>query len=126
MLKDLQCHPTIAASDLERARSFYERTLGFEPESVSPGGIFYATSGGHFLLFPSPGAGTAQNTVIGFVATDIEAEVRALRDRGVEFEEYDFPGLKTVDGIATVPAGRAAWFRDTEGNILGVVQLDQA
>ena len=55
-----------------------------------------------------------------------EAEVRALRDRGVEFEEYDFPGLETVDGIATVPAGRAAWFRDTEGNILGVVQLDQA
>lgn len=126
MLRDLQCHPTIAASDLERARSFYEGTLGFEPQSVSPGGVFYATRGGRFLLFPSPGAGTAQNTVMGFAAEDIEAEVRALRDRGVEFEEYDFPGLKTVDGIASIPSGRAAWFRDTEGNILGIVQLDQS
>jgi catechol 2,3-dioxygenase-like lactoylglutathione lyase family enzyme len=124
MLKDLPCHPTVAAADLERARSFYEGTLGFEPESVSPSGVFYGTRGGHFLVFPSPGAGTAQNTVVGFAADDVEAEVRELRDRGVRFEEYDFPGLKTVDGIATVPAGRAAWFKDSEGNILGIVQLD--
>jgi catechol 2,3-dioxygenase-like lactoylglutathione lyase family enzyme len=126
MLKDLPCHPTIAAADLDRARSFYEGTLGFEPESVAPGGVFYGTRGGHFLLFPSPGAGTAQNTVMGFATDDIEGEVRALKDRGVQFEEYDFPGLKTVDAIATVPGLRAAWFRDSEGNILGVVQLDSA
>ena len=60
---------------------------------------------------------------MGFSTSDIESEVRDLKARGVVFEEYDFPTLKTVDGIATVGATRTGWFRDSEGNIIGVVQL---
>lgn len=88
-----------------------------------PGGLVYEYNESWFLLFPSPGAGTAQHTVAGWAVDTIETEVAELKTRGVVFEEYDLPGLKTVDGIATVGPNRAAWFKDSEGNILGVVQL---
>jgi predicted enzyme related to lactoylglutathione lyase len=106
MLQGRHMHPTIPAADLERARSFYE-----------------AGGGSWFLLYPTPSAGTARHTVAGWAVEDLDAEVAELKARGVVFEEYDSPQLKTVDGIATTAAGRAAWFKDSEGNILGLVQL---
>jgi len=77
----------------------------------------------HMLLFSSPGAGTAQHQVAAWVVEDLAAEVTELRARGVEFEDYDEPGLRTMDGIAVTPVGKAAWFKDSEGNVLTITQL---
>ena len=124
MLTDYQMHPTIPAHDVERARKFYAQKLGLNPSQETPAGLIYEYGNTWFLLYPSQGAGTAKHTVAGLVVDDIKAEVAELKARGVAFEEYDLPGLKTVDGIASTDAGRAAWFKDSEGNILGLAQLD--
>ena len=76
-----------------------------------------------FLLFSSSAAGTAQYQLAAWVVEDLEAEVAHLRGRGVVFEEYDSPGLRTVDGVATTPVGKAAWFKDSEGNLLTMTQV---
>jgi catechol 2,3-dioxygenase-like lactoylglutathione lyase family enzyme len=121
MLRDQDFHATIPAADLERARAFYEEKLGFQPAREEPAGLVYETpGGGWFRLYLTPNAGTALHTLAGWSVTDIETEVAELKSKGVVFEEYDAPGLQMVDGIATSSAGRAAWFRESEGNILGV------
>jgi len=76
-----------------------------------------------FVLFPSSGAASGTHTQLGFAVADIEAEVGELTARGVVFEVYDLPGFKTVDGIATVGQVRSAFFRDSEGNLVGLAQL---
>jgi predicted enzyme related to lactoylglutathione lyase len=98
--------------------------LGFTPSQEDAAGISYECGNGtSFVLYPSQFAGTAQNTAMGFLTNNLEAEVAELQARGIVFEEYDFPDLKTVNGIAQFPGGRVAWFKDTEGNILGVTQI---
>jgi hypothetical protein len=77
------------------------------------------------LIFPSQGGSSGSHTQIGWVVEDVAAEVADLKSRGVVFEEYDYPSLKTVDGIAEVPVGRAAWFKDSEGNVHGVLQINE-
>jgi len=124
MLANCTVQTTIPYLDYHRARQFYEDKLGLTPSQETAGGVMYECGGGTgFVLYPSQFAGTAQNTAMGFLTNDIEAEVLELRARGIVFEEYDFPDLKTVNGIAEFPDGRVAWFKDTEGNILGVTQL---
>jgi catechol 2,3-dioxygenase-like lactoylglutathione lyase family enzyme len=124
MLTTRRVHATIPAADLDRARRWYEQMLGFRPVRELPGGLMYdAGEGTRFIIYPTPNAGKSPNTQMGFATPDIDAEVRELKDRGVVFEEYDYPTLKTVDSIATVGPTRSAWFRDSEGNIIGVVQL---
>lgn len=123
MLAHYEIHSTIPASNLERARRFYADKLGLTPTREIPGGLMYEDQCAWFLLYPSAGAGTAEHTVAGWAVDDIESEVTHLRSRGVVFEEYDLPDLKTVNGIATMGSDRAAWFRDSEGNILGLVEL---
>jgi catechol 2,3-dioxygenase-like lactoylglutathione lyase family enzyme len=123
MLANLEIHATVPAHDLERARRFYADRLGLTPARETPGGLVYEHGSSWFLLYPSAGAGTAQHTLMGWETNDIEGLVGALRARGVVFEEYDLPGLKTVNGIATTGPNRAAWFKDSAGNILGIVQL---
>jgi catechol 2,3-dioxygenase-like lactoylglutathione lyase family enzyme len=125
MLRDFPVHTTIPASDLARARRFYEETLGFEADRVTPAGVVYRALDSWFLLFPSSGAGTNKATACGFQVKDLQATVAELKGRGVRFEEYDMPNFKTVDGIVHTPVGSSAWFKDTEGNIIGLVQLDQ-
>ena len=123
MLSNLSTYATIAVKDFARAKQFYEQKLGLKPFLDTPAGSMYEVGGGtKFFLFPTSSAGTAQNTVMGFATPDINSEVAELRSRGVVFEEYDFPGLKTVDSIATSDQGSAAWFKDSEGNILGLFQ----
>jgi catechol 2,3-dioxygenase-like lactoylglutathione lyase family enzyme len=117
--------------DLQRARTFYADKLGLEPSEERPGGLLYRCAAGEFALFESAGASPGTFTQMGFEVDDIEATVAELRGRGVVFEEVDLPGLKTVDGIAEVAGNypskggrgeRAAWFRDLDGNMLGIGQ----
>jgi catechol 2,3-dioxygenase-like lactoylglutathione lyase family enzyme len=120
----------IPAQDLERARAFYADKLGLEPVEEREGGLRYVCAGGEFALFESAGTASGDHTQMGWEVDDIEATVRELRARGVVFEEYDLPGLVTVDGIAEIEGNypskgsgeRGAWFRDSEGNLLAIGQ----
>ena len=123
MLSNLDSHTMIAAMDLARAKQFYEEKLGLKPvDQVLGSLIFKGPSGSRFFLFASPLAGTAKNAVMGWETTDIASEVSQLKSRGVVFEEYNLPNFTTIDGIVTAPSGRSAWFKDSEGNMLGLVQ----
>ncbi|MET3811123.1 VOC family protein [Arthrobacter sp. UYEF3] len=123
MLKDQPVGAVLPASDIARARDFYRDKLGLEPDNPDAGDNLQYTcgAGSRFMLYQTPHAGTAKNTQLGWMVTDLPATVAELRAAGVVFEDYDFPGLKTEDGIATLPDGNsAAWFLDSEGNILNV------
>jgi catechol 2,3-dioxygenase-like lactoylglutathione lyase family enzyme len=124
MLQGRHLLPTIPASDLARARAWYADKLGLTTDQQEPEALLYRSGADRlFLLFASPGAGTAQHQLAAWVVEDLAAEVAELRGRGVVFEDYDQPELRTVDGIATTPVGRAAWFKDSEGNVLTMTQL---
>jgi catechol 2,3-dioxygenase-like lactoylglutathione lyase family enzyme len=122
VLESASTHTMIAVKDLSRAKEFYGDGLGLIASDERPGGIRYEAQGGSwFLVYESGFAGTAKNTCMRFEVEDIELTVGELRDRGIVFEEYDLPGLKTVNGIATHESGaRGAWFKDPDGNILEI------
>jgi catechol 2,3-dioxygenase-like lactoylglutathione lyase family enzyme len=124
MLQDCRMLATIPASDLGRARAWYQDKLGLTSNEEEPEALLYRSGGDHlFLLFSSSEAGTAQHQLAAWIVEDLSAEVAEMRRRGVVFEEYDRPGLRTEDGIATTPVGKAAWFKDSEGNVLTITQL---
>ncbi|MEU6354310.1 VOC family protein [Streptomyces sp. NPDC047072] len=119
----------LPAQDLERARRFYSEVLGLDPVDERPGGLLYRCGGTEFALFASTGASPGSFTQMGWVVDDIEETVAELRARGVVFEEVDVPGLTTKNGIADIDGNyptkgyrgeRAAWFQDSEGNLLGI------
>ncbi|MBX9398782.1 VOC family protein [Streptomyces sp. TRM72054] len=120
----------LPARDLERARRFYSEKLGLEPVDERPGGLLYRCGGVEFALFQSAGASPGTFTQMAWQVDDIDGVVDVLRRRGVVFEVVDLPGLRTgEDGIAEVEGHypskgargeRAAWFRDSEGNLLGI------
>ena len=129
-LRDAEVATRLPAQNLDRARRFYSDRLGLEPEEARPGGLLYRCGSSFFALFASAGAPSGAHTQMGWEVDDVEAAVAWLRGRGVEFEEVDVPGLRTVDGIADVEGNypskgigeRAAWFHDSEGNLLGIGQ----
>jgi catechol 2,3-dioxygenase-like lactoylglutathione lyase family enzyme len=123
MISQREFHATIPAQDLNRARQFYAEKLGLQPESETPGGLIYRCKDSWFTLFPSRGVSTGQFTQAGWTTDNIEADVAELKARGLVFEEYDYPNLKTVNSIAVTGPGRAAWFKDSEGNLLGLIQM---
>jgi catechol 2,3-dioxygenase-like lactoylglutathione lyase family enzyme len=124
MLSAHRCHATLPVSDLEAARAFYEGVLGFTPFEATPAATLYeAGSGTKFAVTRSSGTPSGTHTQMGFTVPDIEAEVADLKGRGVVFEEYDYPDLKTVGSVATTGAGRAAWFLDPAGNMIGLIQF---
>lgn len=120
----------LPAQDLERARRWYAEKLGLEPAEEREGGLRYQCAGVSFALFQSTGAPSGAHTQMGWEVPDIDAAVAELRARGVVFEEYDIPGLETAGGIADIEGNypskgtgeRAAWFHDSEGNLLGIGQ----
>jgi catechol 2,3-dioxygenase-like lactoylglutathione lyase family enzyme len=130
MLEHSDVATRLPVQDLKRARSFYAEKLGLEPVEERPGGLLYRCGKGSFALFLSTGAAAGTHTQMGWEVADIEATVAALRARGVVFEEYDLPGLKTVDGIAQIAGNypskgtgeKGAWFKDSEGNLVGIGQ----
>jgi catechol 2,3-dioxygenase-like lactoylglutathione lyase family enzyme len=120
----------LPAQDLERARRWYREKLGFEPAEERPGGLWYRLGATSFVLFESTGKPSGDHTQMAFDVPDIDVAVTELRRRGVEFEDVDAPGLRTTGGIADITGNypskgtgeRGAWFRDSEGNLLGIGQ----
>ena len=123
MLKITESAATLPAQDIARARKFYEQKLGLTPDEVGPdGGVVYKTGSTGFLVFPSMGKPSGDHTQLGLDVEDVEATVGELKKSGVKFEDYDFPGLKTQDGIAEMGPGgsKGAWFKDSEGNLIAI------
>jgi len=123
MLTSAPVVPYIPATDVSRARRFYEGKVGLVAREEIAGGVVYECAGGSWIfLYHSEGAGTSKASQAFWQVQDVEAEVRELKSRGVTFEDYDVPGMKTVDGNANMVNTKGAWFKDTEGNIMAIIQ----
>ena len=122
----LQSSPMFAylpCKDMARAREFYETKLGFKPTRELAGGVVYTFANGTgCFAYPTPNAGTSKASQAFWQVENIEREVAELKSRGVAFEEYDTPQIKTKDGIAVAGGAKSAWFKDSEGNILAIIQ----
>lgn len=120
----------LPAQDLDRARQWYAEKLGLEPAEERPGGLRYVIGSCEFALYISAGRSDGSFTQLGFEVADLRAAVRALSARGVVFEDYDEGPLRTDQGVATINGNYpskgtgeyGAWFRDSEGNMLGLAQ----
>ena len=123
MLQNSPLYAYIPAKDVGRARRSYEEKLGFRPGKETEGGVVYEFGKGTAaFLYPTPNAGTSRASQAYWEVEDIEREVAELKKRGVKFEDYDMPGMKTENNIFTGGGARAAWFKDSEGNILAIIQ----
>ena len=123
MLQSSPMYAYIPVHDVARARQFYEGKLGFVPNNEAAGGVTYEFAGGTAcFLYTTPNAGTSKASQAFWEVDDIESEVAELKRRGVRFENYDMPGLKSENGIFTGGGAKAAWFKDSEGNIMAVIQ----
>jgi catechol 2,3-dioxygenase-like lactoylglutathione lyase family enzyme len=129
-LTDARIATRLPAGDLQRARRWYAEKLGLEPVEERPGGLRYLVGGAEFAVYQSGGRADGSFTQIAFTVDDVEAEVAELRARGVVFEDYDLPGQDPDSGIVPVEGNypskgtgeRAVWFRDSEGNMIGLGQ----
>jgi len=122
MLGSAPIRAYIPVSDVSRARRFYEKTVGLRPKEEYAGGVIYECGGAEVFMYPTSNAGTSKASQAFWQVEDVEAEVAELKARGVVFEEYDMPGIKMKDSIATGGGAKTAWFKDSEGNILAVSQ----
>jgi len=131
MIANAKISPTLPVVDLKRARKFYHETLGLKITMEDPMGVMFEAGEGSGLYIYQRGPTKADHTVASFRVEKIEREVDGLRRKGIKFEEYDIPSmhLKTVSGIATWTGEeyetKSAWFKDTEGNVLGLVQMEK-
>jgi len=112
----------LPVKDMDRARAFYQEKLGLEPKGFAADGNFLFACGGeaHIALIPKAEGTKAEHTALSFEVRGIERVIEALKAKGIVFEDYDFPGLKTVDQVCVLGSEKAAWFKDTEGNYLCV------
>ena len=123
MLQQNPLYAYFPASDMARARQFYEGKLGLVPQQEVNGGVVYAFGGGTAaFLYPTPNAGTSKASQAFWSVADVDAEMAALKQRGVVFEHYDMPGERSPSGAITAGGAKAAWFKDSEGNILALIQ----
>jgi catechol 2,3-dioxygenase-like lactoylglutathione lyase family enzyme len=122
MLSGSVAIPTLAVSDLQRARDFYEGVLGLATEGDSPDGLLYRVGTGSILVYPSAYAGTNKATAVSFRVAegDFDTVVGELRSKDVSFQTFEYAGISWVDGVATTGSGRAVWFEDPDGNIINV------
>jgi catechol 2,3-dioxygenase-like lactoylglutathione lyase family enzyme len=114
---------TLPARDIDRARDFYIERLGLKPVSEDKTGVHFLLGGSRFRLFRSSGVASGSHTQLALMVGHMRRLVGELKARGVEFEAYEYPNLKTVDGIADLGYAHAAWLKDSEGNLLGIAQL---
>lgn len=123
MIADRKTYATLPVSDLERAREFYRDVLGLHEDMVTEGGVMYGSGGTQFFVYPSryrAGGHTQMSWLVG----NIRQEVADLKAKGIEFEEFDLPGIKSVDGvIQSGPNVWTAWFKDPDGNLLGLTEI---
>ena len=119
-MKDFRVYTTLPVTDFDRARAFYKDKLGLTP--TGPQADVFECGGGTGFIIAAMGSKPGGHTQMSFEVSDVVAVVQRLKAKGVVFEEYDSPTLKTVDSIATRPDFKAAWFKDTEGNMIGIGQ----
>ena len=123
MLQNCPLYAYIPAADVTRARRFYEGTLGLRPQRTVAGGVVYAFSNGTAcFVYPTENAGTSRASQAFWQVDDVDLEIEDLTRRGVHFEEYDLPGERTRNGALVGGGAKAAWFKDSEGNILAIVE----
>jgi len=123
MLQTSPMYAYLPAKDVARARRFFEDKLGFKANGEVEGGVVYEfAQGTACFLYPTPNAGTSKASQAFWQVDDIEREVAELKKRGVEFEEYDMPQMKGRNSVYAGGGAKAAWFKDSEGNILAVIQ----
>jgi len=123
MLQDFPMYAYIPAKDLARARRFYETKVGLRPTEERNGGVVYAFAGGTAcFLYPTPNAGTSLASQAFWSVKDVDGLITALKARGVVFEDYDMPGEKSPAGAVTNGGAKAAWFKDSEGNIMALIE----
>ena len=123
MPKRARIVPYIPVTYVARARKFYEEKLGLTPKEEYAGGVIYECGGGSWVfMYPSAGAGTSKASTLFWAVDDVVAEVRELKAGGVVFEEYDMPGIKMENSIASAGGAKTAWSKDSEGNILAISQ----
>jgi predicted enzyme related to lactoylglutathione lyase len=123
MLQDFPMYAYIPASDLARARQFYEAKIGLRPKEVREGGVVYEFAGGTAcFLYLSPNAGTSKASQAFWSVVDVDGLMVKLKAKGVTFETYDIPGEKSPQGAITAGGAKAAWFKDSEGNIMALIE----
>ena len=120
MLKNYPVYPTLPVTDFDRARAFYKEKLGLTP--TKPDGDIIECGKGTAFVLSMMGSKPAGHTQMAFFVDDVVAVVKQLKAKGVVFEEYDTPSLKTVDSIADAPDVKGAWFKDSEGNMIAIGQ----
>jgi predicted enzyme related to lactoylglutathione lyase len=124
MLQSSPMYAYIPAKDVARARRFYEQKVGLKPKQEIAGGVVYEFADRTAcFLYPTPNAGSSRASQAFWQVADIEREVAELKGRGVTFENYDIPdGEKSPSGVVTAGGAKAAWFKDSEGNIMAIIQ----
>ena len=123
MFENLEVIAVLPAADMKRALDFYKNTFGFEPAETNDAGALFRMSGGtSFMVYETQNAGSAKNTQLCWMTDDLDRDMAELRSRGVTFADFDFPGLKTENGVAADDTERTAWFNDSEGNVLCIGQ----
>jgi len=126
MLSNAIVYPSLPAVNIIRAKKFYQEKLGLKIVSEDPGpGVMFQAGQNTMLYLYQRGATKADHTAAMFTVDNLESEVKDLKSKGVKFEEYNIPEMKikTVNSIAVFEGMKAAWFKDTEGNILGIGEL---
>lgn len=123
MLQACPMYAYIPARDMVRARRFYEEKIGLKPAQEIAGGVAYEFAGGTAcFLYPTPNAGTSKASQAFWQVPDVEREVAELKARGVVFENFDMPGERSPSGVVTAGGAKAAWFKDSEGNVMALIQ----
>ena len=123
MLTDKSTYATLPVADLDRARRFYSETLGIEEQMATEGGVMYSSGGTSFFVYPSR-TRPAGHTQMSWRVADIKNEVAELRAHGIELERFEIPGVESEHGINHVgPNVWTAWFKDPDGNLLGLTQI---
>ena len=123
MLQESPMYAYIPAKDVARARRFYEQVIGLKPKLETAGGVVYELGKGTAcFLYPTPNAGTSMASQAFWSVKDVDREIAELKARGVVFESYDMPGERSASGAITTGGAKAAWFKDSEGNIMALIQ----
>jgi predicted enzyme related to lactoylglutathione lyase len=126
MLKDAEVLAMVAVSDVDAGKQFYGETLGLTQTDEDMGGVTYSSGSGRLFMYQAPTAGKNQATSATWEVEDIAAVVNNLKAKNVPFEHYEFPGVTYKGDVHVMGGMKAAWFKDPDGNILGLGEVQQA